>query len=222
VLENIEGCASLELRTFDLWMLLDCCGRSLEDAGRAICEEVRRVDSDPIMVGYSLGGRLGLHALLHDPSLWKSAIFLSAHTGLRDEDEKKQRLRQDAEWAVRAKRDDFGEFLSAWDDQSVLLKGGGPKPKGRMALEVRRHAIARGFVSWSLGGQRDFLVELQSSRELPQTLWLAGERDEKFSLIARRAAESNERAEFQSVANAGHRLLVDAPEVVANAIASMV
>ena len=48
--------------------------------------------ANPILMGYSLGGRLGLHGLIQAPSLWKGGIIISAHPGLASGVLKKERL----------------------------------------------------------------------------------------------------------------------------------
>ena len=61
--------------------------------------EVAAQDDAPILLAYSMGGRLALHALLQGPKLWKAAIIVSAHTGLQSEQERTARLQSDAKLA---------------------------------------------------------------------------------------------------------------------------
>ena len=46
-----------------------------------------------LLLGYSLGGRLALHALCDNPGRWQGAILISAHPGLRCSKEKETRER---------------------------------------------------------------------------------------------------------------------------------
>ncbi|MEL7506912.1 MAG: hypothetical protein AAFN42_06230, partial [Cyanobacteria bacterium J06554_1] len=60
-------------------------------------------------MGYSLGGRLGLHGLIQQPDLWAGAIIVSADPGIADAKNKKLCLRRERIWANR--------FLTEpWDD----------------------------------------------------------------------------------------------------------
>ncbi len=207
-----------ETRALDLWMLLECCGMSLEDAGRALYQEIKRVDQNPVIVGYSMGGRLALHAIKHDPAFWRSAIFLSTHPGIQDRREKELRLKRDTEWAIALKREEnFGRFLEEWDAQSVLS---GTASQGRMRLASRKSAIARAFIHWSLGNQEDFLPVI-ANWSLP-TCWLAGENDQKFSEFTKQAASMSTNSQSEIIPNSGHRLLLDAPERIGEIILSMV
>ena len=52
---------------------------------------------------------------------------------------------------------------------------------------------------------------------MPVTV-LAGERDEQYVAAGRRLAEAIRNAEFQTVAGAGHRLALEAPEAIATAL----
>src|ERR1700722_16825830 len=40
-----------------------------------------------ILLGYSLGGRLAMHALLGQTSKWDAAVMISAHPGLSSDEE---------------------------------------------------------------------------------------------------------------------------------------
>src|SRR6476661_7376674 len=40
------------------------------------------IEGKNILVGYSMGGRLAMHALIDDHTKWSGAVFISAHPGL--------------------------------------------------------------------------------------------------------------------------------------------
>ena len=44
-----------------------------------------------VLIGYSLGGRLALHALTQQPQLWDAAVLISPHPGLRSHGERAAR-----------------------------------------------------------------------------------------------------------------------------------
>lgn len=85
----------------DLWRFLDCCPMSMPEFGRALNREAEAVTGRKILVGYSMGGRLALHALL-EGGLWDAAILISPHPGLESEEERAARRAGDAEWGSRA------------------------------------------------------------------------------------------------------------------------
>ncbi|WP_418675161.1 hypothetical protein [Akkermansia sp.] len=60
---------AIESRALNLWKYLECCPKSLPEMGRVLCSEIAAQDKHPHICGYSLGGRLAMHAVLaHPPS----------------------------------------------------------------------------------------------------------------------------------------------------------
>ena len=196
-----------EVRRLDLWRFLDCCPMPLEKFGDTLGEEVIRVDDDPVLLGYSMGGRLALHALLTRPHQWKAAVIVSAHSGLESETEQKQRRQQDAEWSALALKGEWSDFLKQWNAQGVLE--GGEMPD-RSALKDRRASIARSFVDWSLGEQENLRDRLQEI-ECP-VLWVTGEDDKKFTQIAHQCMPHLPQGEHVIIPGCGHRVPWQGPE----------
>ncbi len=116
------------VRRVDLWRYLDCCPMELEEFGQAFCEEVRAsgsAEEEHFVVGYSMGGRLALHALLAGAAdgLFAGAVIVSAHPGLAGEEERVFRMASDAEWAGKSLVGDWKTFLHEWEGQKVLESG---------------------------------------------------------------------------------------------------
>lgn len=201
-------------RAVELWRFLECEGMSLESWAESFNAEVKAAGAEEnILVGYSMGGRLGLHALLEEPSLWSRAAIVSAHPGLPDEHERLLRMASDAEWAGLALTSDWNQFLDRWSGQAVLQEFGVKSEEHsarRGKLVNRRRAIARSFMDWSLGKQQDLRPAL-SQLDLP-LLWIAGERDEKFATLAREAVAILSRGQLEIVPSVGHRVPWEAPE----------
>ncbi len=203
---QMAACGHLTRRV-DLWRFLACCPMSLKEFGKAFNEEVRRVDDNPILLGYSMGGRLALHALLDDPALWKGAVILSAHTGLAKQDRRARRMR-DTEWAAKALEGDWSSFLTDWNSQGVLKSTlEDSLPEGlvnRQALRPRRQQVARSFMDWSTGVQEDLRDEMQTL-SIP-VMWMVGELDDKFVSIGREAVNLLPSAELVCLEGCGHRV----------------
>lgn len=195
-----------QLRRIDLWKFLECCPMPLENFGASLASEIVRVDPEPVLVGYSMGGRLALHALLAQPVLWKAAIIVSAHPGLSDELERVERRAKDAEWSALALKGEWSEFIQKWQSQTVLK---GVEMPERSSLKNRRVAISRSFVDWSLGVQSDLRSRL--SEITCPVLWLTGEHDMKFTSLAREAVPKLPNFEHRTIAQSGHRLPWEIP-----------
>ncbi len=205
-----EACG-LDVHAVDLWRYLDCCPRSLADTATALNAEAAAAAGRKILVGYSMGGRLALHALLAENSPWDAAIIIAAHPGLESEEERSERRKKDADWSVKCHHGDWVPFLEEWQAQSIFQQStvSAQGMWDRTPLRLRRKEIARSFLEWSLGAQLSLWSEL-ARIEVP-VCWITGERDEKFGALAHRACERLPMAEFHQVAEAGHRVPWEQP-----------
>jgi 2-succinyl-6-hydroxy-2,4-cyclohexadiene-1-carboxylate synthase len=232
------GVPEWSVKRVDLWRFLDCCPMTLPEFGRALNAEAagaasadgrswimdgrsdRSVGSDGscfdapsaiplrVLVGYSMGARLALHALL-DGGPWDAAVLVAPHPGLESESERAARRKSDAEWAGRALTGDWREFLALWNAQPVLADSTRFTPVN----ELRRREVARSFMDWSLGAQEP-LWERLGEIQCP-VLWCVGERDDKFRALAERALPLLQRGELWVAPDSGHRAPWDAPEAFA-------
>ena len=207
--QNPDLCSAVgEVRRIDLWRFLDCCPMSLEKFGSTLAGEISRIDPEPILVAYSMGGRLALHALLAQPKMWKGAVIISTHPGLSDESQRVERRKKDAEWSALSLKADWADFLQQWNAQGVL--DGSVDMPDRQALKTRRASVARSFVDWSLGVQED-LTERFQEIECP-VLWLTGENDAKFTDLAKESIDLIPEAEHCILPGCGHRAPWEQPE----------
>jgi len=199
----------ISVRGFDLWKLLQCKAVGLAEAGEMVNRECAAVGEPGkrILVGYSLGGRLALHALLAGGgTMWDAAVVVSAHPGLLTDDERTARREADALWAARALQGDWRDFLRDWEAQPILQGAYSPTiaMPDRGTLSARRNEVARSFLCWSLGAQTP-LWERLGEIACP-VLWVAGEQDGKFRTLAERAVEKLPNAQLWIAPGAGHRV----------------
>ena len=73
--------SDLEMITEDLWAKQF---QSFDDWTEDFCNRVESEGNGEksILLGYSLGGRLALHACVHRPDLWQSVVVAGADPGL--------------------------------------------------------------------------------------------------------------------------------------------
>lgn len=155
-----------------------------------------------VLIGYSMGGRLALHALL-EGGPWDAAVIVSANPGIRNVEEASARRGSDTVWATKALTTNWADFLAEWSSQPIL--GGAMRDEREdKKLIQRRREIARSFVDWSVGNQ-EALWDRLSEIDIP-VLWVAGEKDEKFVDMAEEAAETSGRFEMAIAPEAGHRV----------------
>jgi 2-succinyl-6-hydroxy-2,4-cyclohexadiene-1-carboxylate synthase len=174
----------------------------LRDAGFAI--ETPPLDAIPshgdILLGYSLGGRLALQALLAGAN-YKRAILVSTALGIEDEELRAARRASDEAWAQRFESEDFDAVIADWNAQPVLA---GP------SLARRRDDYdSRGLREWSSGALPPVAARLHELT-IP-TLWIAGARDTKYVAEAHRAAMLAADGQATIVNNAGHRVPWEQP-----------
>jgi 2-succinyl-6-hydroxy-2,4-cyclohexadiene-1-carboxylate synthase len=207
----LAGC-KISSRAVDLWRFLECMPMPLDSFPAALHAEstAGAVTKKQVLLGYSMGGRLALHALLEPDAAWSAAIIVAAHPGLEDERERESRRATDAVWASRALSSPWTEFLEAWDGQT-LFHSPIPRPPGMAhSLAMRRREIARSFVDWSLGAQEP-LWKRMGSIQIP-VLWICGEHDEKFRQLGDRAVSLMQDARLAIAPGAGHRVPWENPE----------
>ena len=200
------------------------------DAMTARLVHATRGREKPILLGYSLGARLALHALCTAPGNWAGAIIVSGHPGLTSAPDRAARLAEDCQWAERVRDMPWESVLAAWEDRPVFAHGCPPArwredlrrawQADRHALATRREAIARSLVVWSLGAQPDFRAMLTSCA-LP-VLWLTGSGDVKFSGLGQEIAATTPGISHHMLPACGHRLPWEAPAATATAVAGWI
>lgn len=165
-------------------------------------------DCKNIFMGYSLGGRLGLHALSKNPEQWKAAIFISTHPGLKSMEERNNRVAIDAQWAARFLTDPWNKLMNDWNAQDVF-KGDALVPH-REESENDRQFLSKAIKTWSLGVQND-LRTMIASLEMP-ILWMVGERDHKYLKLAQELKFRHPLSKLCVVSETGHRLQFEQPK----------
>ncbi|MCB1112112.1 MAG: alpha/beta fold hydrolase [Chlamydiales bacterium] len=158
-----------------------------------------RVAEEKILMGYSLGGRLALHALIQHPERWNAAVIVSAHPGMPYA-ERDERIKQDAVWAERFLNDDWDTVIKDWNNQSVFSG----QQLFRDKKNYCRKKLADSLCYWSLGKQ-DYLFDKIADLPMP-ILWVIGERDTKFCSLAAQVRLKNKRSEIWVAQDAGHRV----------------
>jgi 2-succinyl-6-hydroxy-2,4-cyclohexadiene-1-carboxylate synthase len=214
--------------------LIDLPGHSEEDSGwlcptvDEFCQSLRDLVAaegwaTAAVAGYSLGGRLGLQAALSFPEVFPVFIGISTTAGMEDEPERARRVEADAALALRLRSGgDFESFLREWWHQPVFASPAreGVDVGAFLASRLRRDPVrmAACLETWSVGrlpSQWSALPEYSG-----RALLLNGEADGKFASAAKRMQAAFPNAEHHSIAGAGHQLLAEKPEEVAQVVAA--
>ena len=167
-------------------------------------------ESRRIIVGYSMGGRLALHAVEQKPELWASAVFLSTGPGLLTEKEKQDRIIHDQEWSRRFQEEELGAVLKDWNAQTIFKGSFNP---GRHVTKLDPAALGKCLTNWSLAKQKNFRPVLEYFH-IPQ-IWAAGAKDSKYCGFVKSLPAIAEMQKWE-VEECGHRLIFEAPQEVAH------
>jgi len=188
----------------------------------AACDAYLRVlAEDPIVLaGYSMGGRIALHAALSLGARVRRLVLIGASPGIADPAERAARAAADAALAERIEAIGVEAFVREWGAQ--LLFAGMPRGIAESAEQDRLRNGAPGLAAALRGlgtGVMPSLWERLAELEPPVEL-VVGERDVKFRAIAERMEPLLRDARLHVVAGAGHAVHLEAPDAVADIIAA--
>lgn len=155
------------------------------------------------LIGYSLGGRLALHALCDPTSIWQKGVAVAAGLGL-PESELVLRHEQDQVWAEKFLTKDWGEVVAEWNQQP-LFKGSLSEPV-RKEADYKKDILVKAFLNWAQTKQRNFVSEI-AELNIP-FCYIYGELDQRYKQIAQRLPKS---AQVHEVKQAAHRVFMDQP-----------
>lgn len=197
----------VKLEAVDLYSRENSHCRAFWDWAEKFNRRVSRKPGPHYLLGYSLGGRLALHALLENPKLWKGGAVVSAHPGLVDRADRIMRAKRDLAWVDQFLHDPWSDVIASWNAQTVFA---GSFDRSRGEKDFSREEVARMMKTWSLARQGDLRPYL---RRLPiPVLWAVGQADGKFRDLAKQAQGENENIQVAVVDEAGHRVPWDQPE----------
>jgi 2-succinyl-6-hydroxy-2,4-cyclohexadiene-1-carboxylate synthase len=181
---------------------------------------LRLAPSRYTLAGYSMGGRIALHLALADQGRVERLALIGASPGIAHERERAQRRADDERLAGEIERQDIEEFATRWAQTPVLA--GLNEEQAASAYEDRLRSTPRGLARSLRGLGTAALPPLWArlaELEMPVKL-VVGERDTKFIEVADQMALVIKDAEVIVVPGAGHAVHLEAPEQVAEIIAS--
>lgn len=162
---------------------------------------------DHALVGYSMGGRLALHALLAAPDVFRRAVIVSSGLGIESSSARDERAASDEQWARRFEQEEWSAVNHAWNSQEVFRDS---MAASRQEPDFNRAALALALRQWSPAAGEPLASHLSSIRA--SVLWIVGERDARYVEEGRRAVRLIPRAELVMMSGAGHRVMLDQPE----------
>lgn len=162
----------------------------------------KQKQTNSVLLGYSMGGRLALNALEQKPQLWKAAILVSAHLGLNNLEEKQDRYVSDCLWAKKFKTDSWDEVLEEWNSRDLLSNS--TFRFNRLEKNYDRLKLSQALEVWSLGNQNNYR-DLVCNINIP-ILWIAGEYDLAYKQRALNLKLCHPKSQIIVAPKSGHRM----------------
>lgn len=170
------------------------------------------------LVGYSMGGRIALHAGLALPDRVQRLVLIGASPGLADPVQRAARHEADGCLAAEVEASSIEVFARRWAQTPVLAGLPEEVAADVYADRLRNSPVGLARALRGLGtGALPSLWPRLGELTLPVVL-IVGERDAKFRDIAERMAGALPRARVEVVPGTGHAVHLEAPERVAKLI----
>jgi 2-succinyl-6-hydroxy-2,4-cyclohexadiene-1-carboxylate synthase len=170
------------------------------------------------LVGYSMGGRIALHAALRLAPRIDRLVLVGASPGLAEAAERAARRAADERLASEIESSSIERFAERWAQTPVLADQPPEVLAAAHADRLRNQPAGLARALRGLGtGALPSLWDRFGDVTMPVAL-VVGERDEKFSVIAAQMASALPDAELVLVPGAGHAVHLEAPGAVVAAI----
>jgi len=169
-------------------------------------------------VGYSMGGRVALHATLAHPEAVQRLVLIGATAGIDDPDERS--ARRDADGRLADHIEDVGvpTFVDEWLRNPLFAGLTGETALRADRLRNTPAGLAASLRSTGTGTQTPLWDRL--GEVACPVLVLVGEHDVKFNELGRRLVDGIADAELIAVPDAGHSVHLEQPVATADAIAN--
>jgi 2-succinyl-6-hydroxy-2,4-cyclohexadiene-1-carboxylate synthase len=174
--------------------------------------------AESVVVGYSMGGRLGLQAAL--AASFAGLIVIGASAGISDDDERRRRTAADLELAEWIESHSIDEVVARWERNPVFAS------QSEELIEAQRPGrldhdpagLARLLRSAGQGAMEPVWDRLDQL-EMP-VLALAGENDSTYRTASERIASLVPHGSSGVIAGAGHAAHLEQPDAVRAAVLS--
>ena len=169
-------------------------------------------------VGYSMGGRVALHAAIGAPDAVRRLVLIGATAGIDDPAERQTRRDADERLAEHIEEVGVPTFIDEWLTNPLFA--GLTEHTALRSDRLRNSAAGLAASLRATGtGTQTPLWDRLGEVECP-VLVLVGEHDAKFTDLGRRLVDGLCAAELVVVPTAGHSVHLEQPEATASAIAS--
>ncbi len=160
----------------------------------------------PVIVGYSMGGRIALYTALKYPEKVDSLVLESSTAGISDGFERKKRLLKDTQIGELLFKSDMRDFLIDWYKQPVFAYLANHPGLVDRIIEKKSNgepeSLSKVVVVLSPGNQYPLWGKL--SEWIKPTLIIAGSADAKYYEIGQRLNDAIKNSRLEIIPGAGH------------------
>ncbi|WP_313235492.1 2-succinyl-6-hydroxy-2,4-cyclohexadiene-1-carboxylate synthase [Sporosarcina ureae] len=196
----------------------------MEEQIKDLYEVLQKLEiKKPILIGYSMGGRVALGYTATYPEEVTSLVLESSSPGLRTSEQQLARRTADAKLADRIERQGMIEFVDFWQEIPLFHSQKKLSESQQQAVRAERliqrpTGLANSLRGIGTGSQPSYWQALEQL-SLP-VLLLTGSEDEKFENIAQEMMKSLPNARHETIKDAGHAIHVEKPQQFATMIKS--
>jgi 2-succinyl-6-hydroxy-2,4-cyclohexadiene-1-carboxylate synthase len=213
IVPDLRGHGGTQIRS-DALCSMDACTADLEMLWSHLGVERSH------LVGYSMGGRLALHAAARHPDRILSLLTIGAHAGL-DADAREGRRKGDEALASRIEKNGIEGFVNYWSSLPLFagLERRGPAFLAQLRAERLENHVAG--LACSLRGMGAGVMEPvwnDLARVTFPCTFVAGQLDHGYVASARRLAATVPHGRVEIVLHAGHPVHQERPEAFARVL----
>jgi 2-succinyl-6-hydroxy-2,4-cyclohexadiene-1-carboxylate synthase len=185
---------------------------SLEETGDALAD----IAFGKVLIGYSMGARMSLHAVLQHSYAMTGLVLVSGTPGIEDDTERAARVQADEELASRIETIGTTAFIQEWIRQPLFAKSKFSNEEIQDRSRNTPASLATSLRKCGTGQQESLWPQLQDIN-IP-VLLICGSRDGKFTEIAKRMNQLIPQSTLRILDKAGHNAHLDQPEAFAQAV----
>lgn len=173
-----------------------------------------QAEGSPVLIGYSMGGRIALQLAVRRPDAYRGLVLIAASPGISSDAEREARAAWVAGWVAALESDPIEQVLQRWYAQDVFASLQKRADLLEVILERRREnrpeALVQVLAALDVSRQQDLGPELN---ELPlDVLAIAGAEDAKYCRLVEALAEDCPAVRHVIVPGAGHCVHLEQPE----------